>query len=75
MSEIACENCGHSTFVLMEEVTRKWRGLQIDEVSKTIVADVATDEIDWDSGSDAMLQCVDCDETFHLPDGYRLEFA
>ena len=87
---IVCPSCGNHgerdgewetnaavPFKLIEEVVRSFEfSAEIDaDGHLSIVADVETDKVDWESGSGLRLECMACFGQFPTPDGAEIDFA
>ncbi len=63
-------------FKLVENVIRSFAfaGTKDPDGGLSLVADVETDDVDWESGSDLRLECMQCFGDFPLPDEAGVDF-
>jgi hypothetical protein len=86
---IACPHCGNRgqprgqwaknapvPFKLVEQVVRSFMfAAMIDERgSLSIVADVETDQVDWESGDGVRFECMQCFGQFPVPENASVDF-
>ena len=86
---IACPHCGNhgqeggpwadnawGPFKLIEEVLRSWLFVPRRDQggSVVLVADRGSDDVDWESGAEYRLECMQCFEQFDLPEGFEIDF-
>ena len=87
---LACPHCGNSgeakgswernssvPFKLIEDVIRSWKFSVTRGVDGTtlLLADTATDSVDWESGLNTRLECMECFDQFPLPEGFGLDYV
>ena len=62
-------------FKIIEEVTRSWEFAAEQENGRVLItADTSTDAVDWESGTDLRVECMQCFESFALPQGAEVDF-
>lgn len=86
---IACPHCGNNgddsggwttnawvPFKLIEEVVRSFAfaGRREADGGLFLIADVETDSVDWESGSDLRIECMQCFGDFPIPEGAGVDF-
>ena len=87
---IVCPSCGNrgeesgkwktnapTPFKIVEWVLRSFEfSADLDDERKlSIMADVQTDEVDWDSGAELRIKCMACFREFPIPDHAEIDFA
>jgi hypothetical protein len=85
---IQCPHCGNhgeaggewegnawTPFKLIEEVVRSWEFAARREGGVMLLsADASGDSVDWESGANLRIECMQCFESFPLPEGAVVEF-
>jgi hypothetical protein len=86
---IVCPHCGNhgepdgewqvngwTPFRLIEVVVRSWEldALQDGSVLR-LTANASSDSADWESGTNLRLECMQCFESFAVPEGAEVEFV
>lgn len=86
---IVCPHCGNhgdadgpwktnasSPFKLIEEVVRSFvLDAEIDGSGTLFLrADVESDEVDWESGTNLRIECMQCFGEFAIPEGADVDF-
>ena len=63
-------------FKLVERVVRSFMFAASVDTAGTLAlrADVETDQVDWESGGDYAIECMQCFGEFELPDGADVDF-
>jgi hypothetical protein len=86
---IICPNCGNhgepdgqweanawTPFKLIEEVVRSWEfAAEAAGDSVTLTADSESDSVDWESGTNLRVECMQCFEAFPLPENPSVSFV
>jgi hypothetical protein len=87
---IVCPHCGnhgadggewmrnsHTPFKLVEDVVRSFEFVAQSEPDGTLrlVADVESDSVDWESGTNMRIECMQCLGNFELPDQIDYDFV
>ena len=70
------EKNGWTPFRLIEEVIRSWEfSAAVDGQGKlSLIADTNSDEVNWESGSNLRLECVECFNEFPVPEDAHVDF-
>jgi hypothetical protein len=85
---IVCPHCGNhgetdgawqvnawAPFKLIEEVVRSWEfAARRDGDVLRLTADASSDSADWESGTNMRIECMQCFESFAIPDGAEVVF-
>lgn len=85
---IQCPHCGNhgepdgaweanawTPFKLIEEVVRSWEFTAANGVDGLLlVANVVDEAVDWESGTDLRIECMQCFESFGMPEGAQVHF-
>lgn len=85
---ICCPHCGNhgepdgpweangwTPFKLVEEVVRSWefKAVQLGG-TLMLTAHSADESVDWESGTNLRIECMQCFQSFAIPDGAELVF-
>ena len=85
---IECPHCGNhgqpngeweanawTLFKLIEEVVRSWefRAERIDG-ALVLSANVVDESVDWEGGTNLRIECMQCFESFPIPEGAEVGF-
>lgn len=63
-------------FKLVEDVIRSFEfRAEIDGKRLYLIADVNSDTVDWESGSEQRIECMSCFGDFPLPAGTEVDFV
>lgn len=85
---IVCPHCGNHgeedgaweanawvPFKLVEEVVRSWEFAAVDvDGLLRLTADASSDSVDWESGTNLRVECMQCFGSFPLPEGAEVVF-
>jgi hypothetical protein len=85
---IQCPHCGNhgeadgewegnawTPFKLIEEVVRSWEfAARREGECMLLSADASGDSVDWESGTNLRIECMQCFESFPLPESAVVEF-
>jgi hypothetical protein len=85
---LVCPHCGNhgeaegpweahawTPFKLIEEVVRSWQFAAVqDGPLLRLTADGSSDSIDWESGTNLRIECMQCFESFAIPEGTEVNF-
>ncbi|HEX7150224.1 MAG TPA: hypothetical protein VF618_01965 [Thermoanaerobaculia bacterium] len=62
-------------FKLIEEVVRSWEFRAVrDEAGLRLTADAADESVDWESGTNLRIECMQCFASFPIPEGAEVVF-
>lgn len=85
---IVCPHCGNHgepdgewqanawmPFKLVEEVVRSWEFTAAQNgLTLRLTADASSDSLDWESGTNPRIECMQCFGTFAVPEGTEVQF-
>jgi hypothetical protein len=85
---LVCSHCGNhgepdgvweangwTPFKLVEEVVRSWAFAAADvDGQLRLTADTSSELIDWESGTNLRVECMQCFGSFHLPENASVAF-
>jgi hypothetical protein len=85
---IRCPHCGNhgepdgaweanawTPFKLIEDVVRSWEFTAARQGDELLLSANASDEsVDWQSGANLRIECMQCFESFPMPAGARVHF-